>query len=782
VAATLPASAYLPLAELGGDWERGPVVLIVAILAAIALIGLLIWKPSLFARMLFWLPAHLFYRIRVIGRDHIPAKGPVLLVCNHVSFIDAILVFLAQRRPVRFVIWAPFTRVPGLRVLLHFARVIPIDSNSGPRAIVQSLRTAGEALAQGDAVCVFAEGGITRTGFLLPFHRGIEQVLKRNPAPVIPVCLDHVWGSIFSYRGGRFFWKWPQKLPYPVCISFGQPMPSTVRAVEVRQAIQKLSADSAVARRDQRRPVHRQFVRTAARHPFRRCLIDTLQNGKVYRYGTALAAARLLSNKLRPKLAKEEMVGVWLPASAGGLFTNVALALLGKVPVNLNYTLTAASNRSCVSQCRIRHIITSKLFAHKFPLDIPDVELIYVEDFRKEITDWQRRRAFLAIVFLPGFVLDRWVYRLSGHRLDDVATVIFSSGSTGEPKGVMLTHSNLAANVESVIQAIDPRPSDRILGILPFFHSFGFTVTLWVPLQVGASALYHADPRQSKEIGELCRNYQATILLITPTFLRFCIKRCDSGDFASLRILMCGAEKLPTSMAKECHEKFGIMPLEGYGCTELSPVAAANVPDWQQGSVRQVGNKPGTIGQPVPGVAARVVNPDTFVPLSAEQEGLLLIYGANVMKGYLGKQEQTAQAIRDGWYITGDMAKFDDEGFITITGRLARFSKIGGEMVPLQRIEEELQDIVGTSDRTFVVTAVPDPRRGERLVVLHTALNGVDKRQLCQQLGTRGLPNLWLPSEKDFVQVGELPLLGTGKIDLKRAKEMAMEATHAEGG
>jgi acyl-[acyl-carrier-protein]-phospholipid O-acyltransferase/long-chain-fatty-acid--[acyl-carrier-protein] ligase len=395
------------------------------------------------------------------------------------------------------------------------------------------------------------------------------------------------------------------------------------------------------------------------------------------------------------------------------------------------------------------------------------------------VTTRQRLGTFLAVVLLPAWVLERWVFRLGASSPDDLATVIFSSGSTGEPKGVMLTHRNLSANIESVIQAIDPGPQDRLLGILPFFHSFGFTVTLWVPLQVGTCSFYHPDPRQAKEIGDLCRTYRGTILLATATFLRIFIKRSGADDFATLRILVCGAEKLPQKLAAEFKERFGVLPLEGYGCTELAPVAAANVPDWQDGSARLVGTKPGTIGQPIPGVAVRVVDPDTFRPLPTGQDGLLMAYGANVMKGYLGRAEQTAEVIRDGWYATGDIARLDEDGFITITDRLSRFSKIGGEMVPHRKIEDELHNIVGTGERVFVVTAVPDERRGERLVVLHTPMNGVNRQQLCHQLGCKGLPNLWIPAERDFFQVPELPLLGTGKLDLKQVKEIALAKTTA---
>src|SRR5262249_32922563 len=380
-------------------------------------------------------------------------------------------------------------------------------------------------------------------------------------------------------------------------------------------------------------------------------------------------------------------------------FANIALALLGKTSVNLNYTASEDIVRSAIGQCGIRHVLTSRLFLAKMKLDPgPGVELVYLEDFRKDVSTLQRITSFLAVILLPAFAMEKWVLGISSHKHDDLATVIFSSGSTGDPKGVMLTHSNVAANVESMVQAIDPGPADRLLGTLPFFHSMGYTVTIWVPLQVGASLIFHPDPRQSKEIGDLCREHRCTIFLTTPTLLRFCYRRCGENDFKTIRILVVGAEKMPPNFAVEFKEKFGVTVLEGYGCTELSPVGAANVPDWEEADVRQIGNKPGTIGQPIPGVAARVVNPDTLEPLPPGKEGMLLIYGANVMKGYLGKPEMTKEAILDGWYVTGDIAKLDEEGFITITDRLARFSKVAGEMVPHQKIEDELHKILETTE------------------------------------------------------------------------------------
>jgi len=761
-----------PAADSGGALNAWIAVL--ALVAAV--VALLVFWPGALTRGFLWLVTHTIYRLRATGAENVPATGPALLVCNHVSYIDWLLVLAAQKRRVRFVVWAPYVKMLGLRHVLRWFRAIPIDGSSGPRAIVKALRAASDALAAGEVVCIFAEGGLTRTGFMLPFHRGFEQIVKRTPAPIVPVCLDHVWGSIFSYQGGKLLWKWPQEIPYPVQVGFGSPMAPTTPAGEVRLAIQKLSADAAIARTAQRKPAHRQFVRAACRFPFRPCIADTASKLEL-NYAKTLAGAMILARQLRPKLGDEKMVGVWLPPSVGGCLANVALALLGKTAVNLNYTSSPEVVASAIRQCDIRHVLTSHAFTGRgVKLPVPEMA-IYLEDFRKEVTELQRWRAFLAVVLLPGFVIDRWVLGLHHHRIDDLATVIFSSGSTGEPKGVMLTHQNVMANDESMIQTIDVQKTDVVLAILPFFHSFGYTVTLWLPLMVGASTIYHHDPRQAKEIGELCRTRRATILLTTPTFLRFFLRRCEPGDFATLRILMCGAEKLPPKLAVDFKGRFGVEPLEGYGCTELSPAAAANVPDVVIDGHKQIGNKPGTIGQPMPGVAVRIVHPDTFAPMPIGQEGLLLVYGANVMKGYLGKPELTAQVIRDGWYVTGDIAKLDDDGFLTITGRVSRFAKVGGEMVPLEKLEEEMHGILGTSERLCAVAAVPDEKRGERLVVLHLPLNGVDVHQLCEKLNGKGLPNLWVPGERDFFQVNELPILGSGKLDLKKLKEIAVEKT-----
>ncbi|MGL4555022.1 MAG: AMP-binding protein, partial [Gemmataceae bacterium] len=541
----------------------------------------------------------------------------------------------------------------------------------------------------------------------------------------------------------------------------------------------EVSARAAIGRKGRTVPVHRGFVRAAARNPFRPCWIDSTAPGQDLTYAKAYVGSACLAAVLRPILGAGKMVAIWLPPGRGGALANVAVAFLGKVAVNLNYTTSPEVVRSCLRQCACTHVLTARRFTTRVPLDPgPGVELVYLEDLMPLVSSFDKLITLLGLLLLPGWVSEYFVRRLGGHTPDDLATVIFSSGSTGQPKGVMLTHANVASNLESMVQASSLAGRDRLLGVLPFFHSFGYTVTLWGPLQVGASAVYHPDPRQAKEIGELCRKHAATVYLSTATFLRFCLRKCDREDFRSLRLIICGAEKMPPSLAVEFHERFGLLPLEGYGCTELSPVVSTNMADQPCGGVAQVYNRVGTVGAPFPGVAARVAVPETLAPLPAGAEGVLLITGANVMAGYLGQPETTACVVRGGWYVTGDMARIDAEGHVTITGRLSRFAKIGGEMVPLEKVEEALHEVLGSAERVCAVACVPDESRGERVVVLYVEAallewkKGV--RPWLEALGGAGLPNLWTPSERDFHAVTELPVLGTGKLNLQGVKELAL--------
>jgi acyl-[acyl-carrier-protein]-phospholipid O-acyltransferase/long-chain-fatty-acid--[acyl-carrier-protein] ligase len=760
---------------VAGAWSLGLGAAIFLGLMALLAVGWLF--PYRALRVVLGFMTHSVYWLRVRGRENVPASGGALLICNHVNYLDWLLLLAAHRRFLRPVVFAGWTRQWGVRHLLQWAGVIAIDGSAGTRGLVRAMRQARAYLDRGELICLFAEGRVLSGGLSLPFHRQFQRIARKGRTPIVPVCLDQTLGSLFVVHEGRLRWRWPLTLPFPAYVAFGEPLPAGTPPGEVRQALQLLSARTAVERSYRLKPAHRRFVRMAARRPFRSCLLDSTRPER-FSYASTLAGVLCAVKFFRPLLGDAPMVGIWLPSSMGGAFANITLAMLGKTAVNLNYTSAPEAIQSALHQCGARHVLTSRRFTERMKLDPgPGVELIYFEDFAPRFTPWLRLSRWLAVVLLPGWFLEHVVLRLGRHRLDDLVTIIFSSGSTGEPKGIMLSHRNIAANIESMIQAVSLRPSDRALGVLPFFHSFGYTVTLWAPLQVGASVLYHPDPRQAKEIGELCRKYRCSLYLSTATFLRFCLRKCGADDFRTLRVLICGAEKLPVSLAQEFERKFGVLPMEGYGCTELSPVASTNLPDLEVEGVRQVTNKPGTVGQPIPGVAARIVHPETKAPLPIGAEGLVLIYGGNVMEGYLGRPELTREAIQDGWYVTGDMGRLDEDGFLTLTGRLSRFAKCGGEMVPLEKIEEMLHEILGTSERVCAVTCVPDEARGERLIVLYLPQQGLEVRWWSQQLTSRGLPNLWLPSDRDFHSVPELPVLGSGKLNLQGVKEMALALT-----
>jgi acyl-[acyl-carrier-protein]-phospholipid O-acyltransferase/long-chain-fatty-acid--[acyl-carrier-protein] ligase len=494
--------------------------------------------------------------------------------------------------------------------------------------------------------------------------------------------------------------------------------------------------------------------------------------------GAGLLMRTLILRRLlrRAVLGKDEKhVGLLLPPSVGAVVANAAVSLDGRIAVNLNYTLSSDVMNACIEQAQIRHVLTSRRAMEKLGLKI-DAQLVYLEDFQERVTTADKLIAAAQTWLLPAAVLQRWL-GLMAIDPDDVVTVIFTSGSTGLPKGVMLTHRNVGTNIDGFNSVIHLKREDVVVGILPLFHSFGYTVTLWTALTLQPKGIYHYSPLEAREVGKLCRRHGATILIATPTFLRSYLRRCQPDDFATVEVVITGAEKLPLDLAEAFEKRFGVRPLEGYGTTELSPVVGVNVPPSRMTPATQEGCREGTIGRPLPGVSAKVSDLETGEDLDVGKSGMLLIKGPNVMKGYLGNPELTAKVIRDGWYETGDVAEIDADGFIKITGRQSRFAKIGGEMVPLIQVEEQLVKVLNLDEEehvSVVVTSVPDPKKGERLVVLHTGL-AEKPEDVCRKLSEAGLKPLCTPAPDSFRQVQQIPLLGSGKVDLKRVQEMALE-------
>lgn len=744
--------------------------------------------PQASLRFIVWLASESIYRIRVYDRENLPAEGGALLVSNHVSWLDGVLLLLTSSRPVRMLVWGGNFTHPRWRRFAEYHGAILIDR--GPKGILKALQEANAAIAAGELVCVFAEGGITRTGQVQGFRPGLMRMVDGTNAPIIPVYIDELWGSIFSFSGGRFFRKWPRGWQTPISIHFGRPLAPPYDIHTIRQSVQRLGAEAVKRRFDRIESPTKKMLRVCKRRKFGSKVADStgadLSGGMLL--VRTIVLNRLLNRKVLAPRSQEKHVGLLLPPTVAGVVTNAALALDRRVAVNLNYTVSSDVMNQCIRQAGIKHVITSRKFMEKFDFKL-DAEVVFLEDFKTAPTPIDKVWGLFAAYVLPCFLLD-WIFGLNEIQGDDTLTVIFTSGSTGIPKGVELTHVNIATNVEAVQQMVHLTREDVVIGILPFFHSFGYTITLWLNLGIDLKTAYHFSPLEPKQVGALTKKHRGTVLLSTPTFLRNYLRRVDKEDFASLEIVVAGAEKLPIDLCDSFEEKFGVRPVEGYGTTELSPLVSVNIPPSRSIDNFQVDRKEGTVGRPIPNVAARIVDLETGKELGVNEAGMLQITGPNVMKGYLNLPDKTAEVLKDGWYTTGDVAMLDEDGFIKITGRESRFSKIGGEMIPHLQIEETLLEIVAHASGTtpeaaaelgpeeqvlpIAVTSVSDPKKGERLVVLHTALP-LTPDAIREQLKAKGLPNIYIPGSDSFVQVEEIPVLGTGKLDLRRMKEIAEE-------
>jgi acyl-[acyl-carrier-protein]-phospholipid O-acyltransferase/long-chain-fatty-acid--[acyl-carrier-protein] ligase len=766
----LAAGVYYLFTSVAHLNPRG-VFLASAVMTAAGTVYVLILLPEWFMRLILWVVTNTVYRITIVGRDNIPEKGGALFVCNHMSFVDALLLIASTDRPIRFLVFKGIYDVPIIKPWAKMMKAIPISSEQRPREMIRSLREASETLRQGDVVCIFAEGQITRTGQLLPFRRGFERIMKGVDVPIVPINLDGVWGSIFSFERGRFLWKVPRQIPYPVTVSFGKPLPATSNATEVRRAVQELQSEAFMQRRKRMVTLDASFVRSARMHPLRFLAAD----GRTpqLRFGQALTKTIFLARRLRKHWAGQEMVGILMPPSVGGALINYAATLLGLTTVNLNYTANNEVLASCAKQCNLQTVVTSKAFLERFPkLEVPGKTLL-LEDITADPKLGEKLTALFYRFFLPYGLL-KSAFGARKQSLDDLCTVIFSSGSTGDPKGVMLTHYNVGANIRQVAQVFMLGRHDKVMGILPFFHSFGFMATLWMPVAIGVGVVYHPNPLDARAISALVGQYHVTFMVATPTFLQAYIRRCNPEHFGSLQFVLVGAEKLPDRVALAFEDTFGIRPLEGYGCTECSPVVTVNGRDFRAPGFRQVAARRGRIGHPLPGVTVRIADIDTGAPVPAGTSGLLYVKGPNVMKGYLGRPEKTAEVLKDGWYMTGDVAVMEEDGFITITDRLTRFSKIGGEMVPHIKIEDKLHELAGLTEQAFAVTAVPDEKKGERIAVLHTLPDG-QLAPVLEKLAQCDLPALWKPRANQFYRIEAIPYLGTGKLDLRTLKSKAAE-------
>ena len=733
-----------------------------------------IWLlPDALLRLCLILLTNTVYRLKVIGRYHLPEQTGALLVPNHVSFVDGLMLLASLDRPIRFIVDRDYFERWFLKPFMKALGAIPVSASDRPRVTLRALRQAGELIGAGEIVCVFPEGQITRTGALLPFRRGYQRILKGRTVPIIPVYLDRLWGSIFSHEGGRFLAKIPREIPYHVTVAFGEPLDPETPPIRIREAVQALATHAWDLRKKQARPLHSSVIRRARSRPWALALADGRTPG-VSRLKSLIGAVTL-ARALRKRWAQEKYVGILLPPSVPAALINLASSLAGKISVNLNYTQGRSGMESVVRQTGLRSIVTSSTFLSKANLDIPEgIPLILLEKLAPEISIWTKLLSTFAACVLPVSMLEKACGAAQNVRSSDVVTVIFSSGSTGEPKGVLLTHGNIGSNVEALTQVLRVTSRDRLLGILPLFHSFGY-MSFWFAAGKGVAMPTHFNPLEGAVVGDLVHRYRVTILLATPTFLQIYMRGCTPAQFGSLRLVLTGAERLTDRLALAFEDRFGVRALEGYGCTECSPVVAVSVPDFRAPGFFQPGSKRGFVGQPLPGVSVKIVEVEGSEPVPANEPGMLLVKGPNVMRGYLEREDLTRSVLVDGWYVTGDLALVNAEGFLKITDRLSRFSKIGGEMVPHGRIEEVLHEVAGSEQRIFAVTSVIDEKKGEALVVVHT-YEDEKVPDLLEGLKQMGLPNLFIPRKDRFLRVEQIPYLGTGKLDLKGLKDLAEES------
>jgi len=707
------------------------------------------------------------YRVTALGIEHLP-QGGFLLLPNHITWVDAIVLQVACPRPIRYIIDQEFYRKPILHPFLRLVRCIPIDTRHSRSAV----RAATDKIAEGEIVCLFPEGQLERAGTLLRLQRGYELIARHAEAPVVPVWLDRLWGSIFSFQGGRFFTKWPKEIPYRVTVAFGKPLePKAADIATVREELLKLGQFCYSRRQSLDRHLAEECVRGLKRRPFATAVVDGLDHSLLSR-SKLLGAAGALSRLFRKEFP-DERIAIVLPASKGSMVANLAVTLAGKVPVDLNFTIGRAANESCIKRANLRVAISATQFIDRIK-DFPWPERVLKLDelmprLKRQIVFW-----WMMSILAPAGLLLRLLQipKAGGHA---EATLLFTSGSTGEPKGGVLSHRNIVGNVSQFRELLDAKKDDAILASLPFFHSFGSTVTLWYPLIEGVRIVTYPNPLEAAKNAALIERYKLTLLLATPTFLRGYLRKVEPHQLRSLRLVITGAEKLPLDLAKAFEERFKQRVFEGYGLTETAPVVSVNLPEPQPtrpGEQVQPSARLGSVGKMAPGIAAEIREPETDRKLSLHETGMLWLRGPNIFEGYLHDPERTAKVVRDGWFKTGDIGRFDEDGFLYIEGRLSRFSKIGGEMVPHEALEQKIVDLLelsGKDERAIAIVGVQDEAKGEAVALLSAV--DIDLAQLRTKLHEAGVPNLWIP--KKVQRVESIPVLASGKLDLKKCQDLA---------
>ncbi|WP_279176696.1 acyl-[ACP]--phospholipid O-acyltransferase [Campylobacter insulaenigrae] len=734
------------------------------------------------------------YRLLVEGFANIPEKGGALLLGNHISFIDWAIVQMAIPRKIYFVMEKSIYSKWYIKFFLEHFGVIPVSSSSSK----SSLELIAKHIKDGNLVCLFPEGILSRHGQLNEFKGGFELAcskLEENDGIILPFYIRGLWGSAFSRSDEEFSARNRKLNKRKIAIAFGKGLPLHSKKETVKAKVFELSFIAWKSQCESMHTIARAWIDNAKRNLNKIAIIDPLVGAFTYRKMLALSLilSSFIKNKsyelnIQPKQInygpKEECVGILLPASMASSLCNLSILLANKIVVNLNFTAGIKAINLAIESSEIRQIYTSKKFLEKLEnkgikLDFDSkVKLIFMEDV---IANFKNQKIKIATILtlisiLPSFLI-KTIFAPNKCNLA-IAAILFSSGSEGLPKGVMLNNRNILSNIAQISDVLCPKDDDAILSSLPPFHAFGLTVTTFLPLLEGIKSITFADPTDALGVAKAIVKNNVSIMCGTSTFLGIYArnKKLDAIMFESLRIIVSGAEKLKSEVRSAFEMKFKKPIFEGYGATETTPVASVNLPNkfdpvyW----VLHRANKEGSVGMPLPGSAIRIVDPSTYKSLNHGEDGLILIGGHQVMVGYLGNKEKTEEVIKEfegiRWYNTGDKGHVDEDGFLYIVDRYSRFAKIGGEMISLGALEEEIAKFINTEIVKFCAVALEDEKKGE-IIYLLIECQEQDFEGIIETIKNSNMPAIFKPSK--YYKVDQIPLLGSGKVDLKGAKELA---------
>ena len=709
--------------------------------------------------------------IHIIHRERIPATG-VLVIPGRLNFDQLLqLERLFAERKITWLIEEDSVHEPAVRN--HLER-------SGSGAMFSAADTAPASAGvqlqpylAGDGILIYVPSRVLVSNATFCHIPGAHlRPLCAFGLPILPIAFDCPRESSLSVEP-------LSRLPTSV-MAIGKPIDGSMASVAAyQQSLWEAAEEVFSARPFLKGSLAMTLLEGLKKHGSKNRIFDGADDSELP-YDKVLAAAIAFSKVIKLE-TDQPRVAIVLPPGKAGLIANLAVIFAGKTPVNLNFTTGPEAVRSCIRQAGVDRFITADPFVRKissFPWP-PNRDLILIErvlpTLKKKIITWS-----VLTKVLPAMLLGMML-RLNKRRDGDEAALLFTSGSSGEPKGVSLSHRNMLANVTQFGSRLDLPLGSAILGCLPLFHSFGSTVTLWFPCIEGVNLVTYPSPLETKRLAELVALHQVNVMLSTPTFLRGYLKRIDSSQLSSLRLVVTGAEKLPPSLADTFEDKFGIRPQEGYGLTETSPVTNVNLPDPEAAPDSDLtivpSSRNGSVGQLLPGLAIRITDPatDRVVPLN--QQGIIWFKGSNVFPGYLGDPKKTTAVLKDGWFRTGDVGRVDADGFLYIEGRISRFSKIGGEMVPHESLEAAVNKVLGLdseAERKIAIIGVPDEQKGEAILLLST-ISGSALEQECLDLRYRlldaGIPSLWCP--KQIIPVPEIPVLASGKLDIKSCETLA---------